>query len=69
MLIVALIVIALATLAGLAGTGPMKKRLQPKPPQRHPLWPVATIIFGISLSAMWTLVIGYGLVRLVELAI
>ena len=35
-------------------------------PVRHPIWPVAVVTFGISLSAAWVMLIGYGPIRLIE---
>ena len=43
--------------------------LQAERPKRDPFWPAAVITFGISLTAAWTIVIGYGLVRLVDYVI
>jgi hypothetical protein len=37
--------------------------------EREPLWPVAVVTFGLSLTVSWTILIGYALVRLVEYAI
>ena len=37
--------------------------------RNDPFWPVAGITFGISLTASWAILLGYGLVRLIELAI
>ena len=34
-----------------------------------PLWPAVVITIGISLTISWTLLLGYGVFRLVELAI
>jgi hypothetical protein len=39
------------------------------PPKRDPFWAAAIVTFGISLTAGWIILLGYGLVRLVELAI
>ena len=39
------------------------------PVRREPLWPAALVTFEISLTAAWVILLGYGLVRLVELAI
>jgi len=33
------------------------------------IWPPAAIAFGIGLTAAWTCLLAYGLVKLVELAI
>ena len=38
-------------------------------PVRHPIWPVAVVIFGFSLSAVWVGLLGYGLIKLVEYSI
>jgi hypothetical protein len=38
-------------------------------PSRHPIWPAAAITFGLSLTVSWMILLGYGLVRLIELAI
>jgi hypothetical protein len=46
--------------------------LQSTPAQntrREPLWPEAVVAVGLGLSAVWTILLGYGLVRLVELVI
>ena len=44
--------------------------LQPERPVRNdPFWPAAVITFGISLTAARVTLLGYGLVRLVDLAI
>jgi hypothetical protein len=40
-----------------------------KPAIRHPFWPTAVIAFGISVTAAWMGLLGYGLVKLIELAI
>jgi hypothetical protein len=37
--------------------------------KRHPIWPVAIIAFGVSLTAAWVGLLGYGLVKLIERAI
>jgi hypothetical protein len=39
------------------------------PVRNDPFWPAAVITFGLSLTAAWVILLGYGLVRLVELAI
>jgi hypothetical protein len=33
---------------------------------RDPFWAAAMVTFGISLTAAWVILIGYGLIRLVE---
>ena len=38
------------------------------PVWREPFWPVALVTFGLSLTAAWVILLGYGLVRLVEFA-
>ena len=42
-------------------------------PAREPLfrriWPAAAIAFGLGLTAAWMCFLGYGLVKLVEIAI
>lgn len=43
--------------------------LQSVRPVRHPVWPVVLIVFGLSLTAAWIGLLGYALVRLVELAV
>ena len=35
----------------------------------QPIWPAAVITFGISLTVSWMILLGYGLIRLIELAI
>ena len=39
------------------------------PVRNDPFWPAAVIAFGISLTAAWVILLGYTLVRLVELAV
>jgi hypothetical protein len=34
--------------------------------RREPFWPAAIITFGLGLTAGWVILIGYGLIRLVE---
>ena len=36
---------------------------------RHPVWPVALISLGISLTVVWMGVLGYGIYKLIDLAI
>jgi len=38
-------------------------------PQSRPLWPAAVILLGLGLTLIWTLLLGYGLVRIVEAVI
>ena len=40
-----------------------------QPVRREPFWPAALITFGLSLTAAWVILLGYGLVRLIELAV
>jgi hypothetical protein len=37
--------------------------------KHDPIWPTAVIVFGIGLTAAWVGLLGYGLVKLIELAI
>ena len=39
------------------------------PVRREPFWPAALITFGLSLTAAWVILLGYGLVRLIGFAI
>jgi hypothetical protein len=41
----------------------------PLNPSAQPLWPAAVIVFGLSLTVSWVILLGYGLVRLIERAI
>ena len=43
--------------------------LQVQRPVRRPIWPVLTVAFGLSLTAAWIGLLGYGLVKLIELAL
>ena len=43
--------------------------LESKPRRRLSIWPEAVLTLGISLTVAWAIVIGYGLVKLVEYAI
>jgi hypothetical protein len=36
---------------------------------REPFWPAAVVVFGISLTAAWSILLGYGLIKLIRLAI
>ena len=33
------------------------------------IWPQAVIVFGLALSAAWICFLGYGIVKLIEMAI
>jgi hypothetical protein len=35
----------------------------------HRIWPVAVIVFGLALTAAWMCLLGYALVKLIEMAI
>lgn len=37
--------------------------------KRDPIWPMVIIAFGLSLTAAWVGLLGYGLVKLIDLAI
>jgi hypothetical protein len=37
--------------------------------KRHPVWPVVVVTFGIGLTAAWMGLLGYGLIKLIALAI
>jgi hypothetical protein len=39
------------------------------PVRREPFWPQAVIPLGLSLTAAWVILLGYGLVKLVEIAV
>jgi len=39
------------------------------PVRNDPFWPAAVITLGIGLTTAWVILLGYGLVRLVGLAI
>ena len=39
------------------------------PGKRDPIWPTAVIGFGLGLTAVWTILLVYGLVMLVQHAI
>jgi hypothetical protein len=41
-------------------------RLQTGPPERRPLWPTAILIFGLSLTAAWVGLLGFGLFELID---
>jgi hypothetical protein len=36
------------------------------PPKRDPFWAAAIVTFGITLTAAWAILLGYGLFKLVE---
>jgi hypothetical protein len=36
---------------------------------REPIWPLGIIVFGLGLTMSWTVLLVYGLVRIVEYAI
>jgi hypothetical protein len=40
-----------------------------KPRIHNSIWPIAVITFGLSLTAAWIGLLGYGLIKLIELAI
>jgi hypothetical protein len=39
------------------------------PVRRGPFWPQAVITLGLSLTAAWVILLGYGLVKLIEIAV
>ena len=39
------------------------------PTRKEPIWPAAVITFGLSLTAAWVILLGYGLVKLAKHAI
>ena len=43
--------------------------LQYEAPIGHPVWLVVLISFGISLTAAWIGLLGYGLYQLIDLAV
>jgi hypothetical protein len=36
------------------------------PPKPDPFWAAAIVTFGISLTAAWVILLGYGLIKLVQ---
>ena len=38
-------------------------------PAIHRIWPVAVIAFGLGLTAAWMGLLGYGLFKIIEMAI
>ena len=38
-------------------------------PSRPSLWPVAVVVFGAGLTVSWAVLLGYGIVRLIEYAL
>ena len=38
-------------------------------PAIHRIWPVAVIAFGLGLTAAWMCLLGYALVKIIEMAI
>ena len=44
-------------------------RVSARSSKRHSIWPVVVITFGIGLTAAWIGLLGYGLIKLIELAI
>jgi hypothetical protein len=50
--------------------GERMTELQTKLPVRNErFWPAAVITCGIGLTVTWVILLGYGIVRLIELAI
>ena len=43
--------------------------LEPRPPKHDPMWATIVIAFGLIVTAAWIGLLGYGLVKLIELAI
>jgi hypothetical protein len=44
-------------------------QLQPLQTVRNPIWPVLIVACGLSLTATWMGLLGYGLVKLIGLAL
>ena len=40
-----------------------------EPTVLHRIWPIVVIAFGLSLTAVWVGLLGYGLYKLIDLAI
>ena len=49
--------------------GERMSNLEPRPPKHDPLWATIVIAFGLIVTAAWIGLLGYGLVKLIELAI
>ena len=43
--------------------------LTSKPARSEPVWPKALIAFGVGLTVAWTVFLGYGITKLVAMAI
>lgn len=41
----------------------------PSPRKRDPLWPAAVVTLGVGLTAAWVILLGYGLIKIIELAV
>ena len=35
----------------------------------HRIWPTAVVVFGLGLTVAWTILLGYGLVKIIHAAI
>ena len=44
-------------------------RVSGVPTNRRAIWPTAVIAFGLGLTVAWMGLLGYGLVKLIELAL
>jgi len=36
---------------------------------RNPIWPKVVIVFGLGLTIGWTILLGYGITKLIEMVI
>jgi hypothetical protein len=50
-------------------SGECMSELQLKPNLREPFWPALLIPIGLGLTIVWIGMLGYGMIKLVELAI
>ena len=41
----------------------------PSPRKRDPIWPAAAVTLGLGLTAAWVILLGYGLIKIIELAL
>ena len=52
-----------------ATAAPHSPDFQAIPPRRHEIWPEAVIAFALGVNAAWVILLGYGVVELVEFVI
>ena len=55
--------------ADIAAAGPHAADHHATPARRHEMWPEAVIAFALGVNAAWVILLGYGLIKLIEFVV